>query len=176
MEFGLAYTVERRQVFKVGIYTRSVIGLSIDHPGEGIANGFVLILWYVNVLCLIVDESEVKGEDAIAATIGQGVDAMGVGMVGITINPCEGGIAIVIANSDNVGLGKIHVAYFENQMYDAVAAMQGWDGYGVFVGTRHVVRDVETILSVDTWSVVTSAGMNGRISHMVQVDVDGLRD
>ena len=110
----------------MGIVSRGlkVIGLSIDFPIVGIADGFLLVLGHINVYRLIVDEAEVKGEDALAVTIWKGISDISISVVSYAISPSVGGrMSVVIAKSDSVGLGLIHVTYLKDEMYDTVAAM-----------------------------------------------------
>ena len=60
----------------------------------------------------------------------------------------------------------VHVVHFKNEIYGAIAALL-WYGYSVFVDARGVVGEVETMLVVCAWTIVTCVGMNGGIACMV---------
>ena len=69
MELGHTLAVERRKVFNMGINVRGVISLSTDWPVKRIA--FILVcLWPINVYCVIVSETKVKGENASTVAVG----------------------------------------------------------------------------------------------------------
>ena len=107
----------------MGIHARGVISLSTDGPIKGIAYNLV---WFrpIHHKRLVVDEAKVKGEDALAVAVGKGISDMSIRVVGYAISPSVGGgMGVVIAKSDGVGLGMVQFTYFKNQMYDAIAAM-----------------------------------------------------
>ena len=51
--------------------TLEVVGLPADFPVVGIADDFVLVLWYVHILRLVVGETEVEGEEALTVAVGK---------------------------------------------------------------------------------------------------------
>ena len=73
-----------------------------------------------NVLRLRVDEAEVEGEEAVAVAVGKLlVDDEGVGGIGDAVDPdVGGGMAVVVAKPDGVGIRHDTVQFYEEGLGD----------------------------------------------------------